>query len=202
MDYLYSLMKFFNHVLKTCIFLLFVLAFSINGYTQKQVLSENNHQVLPVSLTSFTLQSDEQNKIIAKWSTSNEANNKQFDVLISTDGSNFSKYATVKGKGNSNEPTNYELVIDLKSKIITGSLFLSFLLISSVRNRKLRMGILALFAFTIISCSKKKWEELTEIKHYYVQLRQVDNNGKNTMYDIKVITIEVPKMITIEVPKK
>lgn len=175
-----------------------MLVFCINGYAQNRVLSGDNHQVLPVTLTSFTLQSDEQNKIIAKWSTSNEANNKQFDVLISTDGSNFVKYATVAGKGNSNQPTNYEVVIDIQSKIITGSLFLSFLLISSVRNRKLRMGILALFTLTIIvSCSKKKWQELTELKHYYIKLEQVDKDGKVTGLGIRAINIKVPKTITI-----
>ena len=46
-----------------------------------------------------------------KWSTAQEINNDKFEVERSTDGVNFEKIATVKGKGNS-ELTSYYSVID------------------------------------------------------------------------------------------
>jgi len=170
-----------------------LLAVSFNGYAQtspiKQTSSGGNHQVASVALTSISIKSNETNKAILKWSAANEVNNSHFDVLISTDGSNFVKYVTVPGKGTTNERTDYEIVINLKSRILTGSLFLSFLLISSVRNKKLRMGILALFAFMVISCSKK--EEVQKI--YYVKLVQFDDDRKTTESPIVIVNAKITK---------
>ena len=53
---------------------------------------------LPITLTSFTAQSG-LSSVKVSWTTSSETNNDRFEVLKSTDGINFTKIATVKGKG-------------------------------------------------------------------------------------------------------
>lgn len=48
----------------------------------------------------------------------------------------------------------------------------------------------------IISCAKNKDQEnLTELKKYYINLQQVDNDGKTTNYAtfIQRVTVKVPK---------
>lgn len=201
-------MKQSSNTLKKAIIFLIVAISTLNGYAQlgnNRISTTNQNQVLPVTLLSFTSKAEDLNQIVLKWKTASEINNSHFDVLISTDGKSFVKYATIEGRGNSNEITDYEIVIDLKSKIITGSLFLSFLLISSVSNKKLRMGILVLFVLAIISCSKNgeklteekdfpvKEEELIEEKNYYIKLIQTDNDGKTTELGIVMSRAKITK---------
>jgi hypothetical protein len=149
-----------------------------------------SNQVLPVELTSFNLTSDRNNEIIVSWQTASEVNNSHFKINVSTDGNQFVQYATVNGKGNSNQITDYKIVIDLKSKVIYSALFLSVVLLSSIRNKKLQLAILALLIISVLSCGK---EELTEEKNFYVQLSQVDNDGRTTVFGIKVLRAKVTK---------
>lgn len=70
------------------------------------ILINDQTTVLPVMLTSFTAQQEKQT-VKLTWQTLSETNNSHFDIERSTDGKNFVKIASVQGKGNSNQPTNY-----------------------------------------------------------------------------------------------
>jgi hypothetical protein len=64
---------------------------------------------LPISLTSFTAISVDQN-ILLNWETASEQDNDYFEVLRSTDGKKFSLVGKVNGAGNSTSVKNYSLV--------------------------------------------------------------------------------------------
>lgn len=66
----------------------------------------NGVNPLPVEWISFN-GNYKNNKVELKWITATEINNNYFEVLRSTNGLNFEKLITVKGKGNSNVITNY-----------------------------------------------------------------------------------------------
>lgn len=185
-------MRFFKLSLKTyACFLL--LAVSFNGYAQtspiKQTSSGDNHQVASVALLNFNVKSDEPNKIVLQWSTGMERNNDRFEINLSTDSLNFVQYAVVKGKGTPTSTASYEITIDVKTKVVTTAFFLSFLLVSSVRNRKLQIAIIGLFALTVLSCSKKD----DGPKKYYVHFIQIDTDGKAMILGSKSVKVEVPK---------
>ena len=61
---------------------------------------------LPVKLISFEAILDN-NNINITWATASEINNKQFNVLRSTNGLNFDIIATIEGAGNSNTSKSY-----------------------------------------------------------------------------------------------
>ena len=53
------------------------------------------------------------------WSTASEINNDHFEILKSSDGTNFTKIKTIIGRGNSSNITNYEYVdYDVCDKIV------------------------------------------------------------------------------------
>lgn len=64
---------------------------------------------LPVSFSSFTAKATAQN-VLLNWETASEQNNKEFAVLRSADGKNFTAIATVEGKGTTNQPSHYKFV--------------------------------------------------------------------------------------------
>jgi Secretion system C-terminal sorting domain len=64
---------------------------------------------IPVTLTEFTGRLvNEQSQL--NWTTTSEYNSKEFVVEKSIDGQRFSPLATVAAKGNSNTPSNYQLL--------------------------------------------------------------------------------------------
>ncbi len=65
--------------------------------------------VLPIKLSSFTGKS-ELNGAQLSWTTSSEKNNNHFEVLRSTDGTQFSKIGQVAGSGNSDAALNYSFL--------------------------------------------------------------------------------------------
>lgn len=188
-------------IFKKAILFLFVVISALNGYAQlenKKASKAGSNEVLPVTLTSFTTKSEVANKIIVNWSTASEANNSHFEILISEDGHNFVKVGQVKGVGNSSIRNDYQFVIgNVSSIVLNGTLpLLIFLLIPSVRNRKLQISFFVLFALSVMSCSKKEIEEeLFKEKKYYVNLRQIDNDGTTYFYDtfIQRVIVKIPK---------
>jgi hypothetical protein len=64
---------------------------------------------LPIKLSSFTGKS-ELNGAQLSWTTSSEKNNNHFEVLRSTDGTQFSKIGQVAGSGNSDAALNYSFL--------------------------------------------------------------------------------------------
>ena len=64
---------------------------------------------LPVSLTSFTAQKQNDHTLL-QWSTASETNSKDFIVQRSHDGNNWNKIGTVAAAGNSQSTTNYNYV--------------------------------------------------------------------------------------------
>ena len=69
---------------------------------------------LPVKLTSFTGNCFKQN-ILLKWSTSNEFNNKNYDVQRSEDGKSWTLIGTIASAGNSDVALNYSFTDILPS---------------------------------------------------------------------------------------
>lgn len=70
-------------------------------------------QPIPVELNSFAAYFDD-GKVILKWQTASESNNQGFEILRSSndneDHSNWVSVGFVKGKGNSNELTDYSFI--------------------------------------------------------------------------------------------
>ena len=66
-------------------------------------------QALPVSLLNFA-GTAKGNTNILNWVTASETNNKEFEVLKSIDGINFSMVGTITAKGNTTNPSNYEWI--------------------------------------------------------------------------------------------
>jgi hypothetical protein len=62
---------------------------------------------LPVNLVNYTAIA-ENNRIHLKWKVSSEQNNDRFEMERSSDGINFEKLCSVKGRGNSSQPFVYE----------------------------------------------------------------------------------------------
>ena len=65
--------------------------------------------VVPVELTSFTVQAKEEN-IILNWSTATELNNSGFDIERSQDSKEFVKLGFVEGHGTTSQPQGYTFV--------------------------------------------------------------------------------------------
>ncbi len=178
--------------LKRTISLLFLIISTLNSYAQlgnNKTSITNQNQVLPVTLLSYSVKNEEPNKITVRWTTANETNNSHFDINISKDGKTFVLYAKVQGNGTKNTSTDYQLVVDVKSRILTGSMFLSFLLLSFLRNRKLQLILFSTSLLIMISCSKK--QELIDGDYYYIQLKQVDNDGLVTTLGIVAVKPKV-----------
>jgi hypothetical protein len=71
-------------------------------------LHGSEHSVpLPVEMNYLTADPIENKFIKVKWGTLTEINNDKFEVLRSTDATNFEKIGEVKGHGNSTVPLNY-----------------------------------------------------------------------------------------------
>jgi hypothetical protein len=64
------------------------------------------NSVLPITLTSFTGK-ESNNSILLNWITASEKNNKNFEILRSTDGKSFKNIGTVDGAGDSDTQKDY-----------------------------------------------------------------------------------------------
>ncbi|HYK45489.1 MAG TPA: T9SS type A sorting domain-containing protein [Parafilimonas sp.] len=62
---------------------------------------------LPVHLTDFKVSADK-GRVLLQWTTTSETNNDHFDIERSTNGTAFTKIATVKGSGNSTDLHTYQ----------------------------------------------------------------------------------------------
>lgn len=178
-------MKTSTNLKQAIVFILFI-GLTLTTYAQPLKKATNEHQVLPVSLTSFILKSEKTNEIIVNWSTASEANSSHFEVLVSKDGKSFHRIGMVNSAGNSNTVRDYQFIIrEVASIKFNGAFsFLILLLMPSISNRKLRIAIFSLFIISIVSCSKK---ELPEPNQCYIKLIQVDLDGKTTDLGIKFI---------------
>ncbi len=67
----------------------------------------NSNTVLPVELTSLKATPIDNQYIKISWSTASELNNKEFKVLKSTDGVDFTEIGTLNGNGTTNQTHNY-----------------------------------------------------------------------------------------------
>lgn len=67
---------------------------------------------LPVTLLSFDAKLSAQNGVMLFWKTSQEINNKGFEVEISTDGRQFTKLGYVNGAGNASEAQQYQFPVN------------------------------------------------------------------------------------------
>jgi hypothetical protein len=67
------------------------------------------NSVLPIELKSFSGKEDNKS-IVLNWATASESNNKNFEVLRSSDGKSFKSIGSVDGAINSNEEVKYSFV--------------------------------------------------------------------------------------------
>lgn len=63
---------------------------------------------LPVNLTEFTGHATDEKNTLLNWTTGSEQSNKQFDIEISNDATNFALLSSVLSKGNSSTEQHYE----------------------------------------------------------------------------------------------
>lgn len=63
---------------------------------------------LPVNLTDFTAHATDQKNTLLNWTTGSEQSNKQFDIEISNDATNFALLSSVLSQGNSSTEQHYE----------------------------------------------------------------------------------------------
>ena len=68
-----------------------------------------NGGVLPVELTSFTAQSENQ-KVILKWTTATELNNNGFEIQRRVDESDFATIGFVRGEGTTTNQKEYSYI--------------------------------------------------------------------------------------------
>ena len=69
--------------------------------------------LLPVTLTSFTANLQQSNRVKVAWSTAMELNSSRYDIERSTDGVIFNKVATIPAHGNSSVQLNYAVNDDI-----------------------------------------------------------------------------------------
>ncbi|MGZ3899152.1 MAG: T9SS type A sorting domain-containing protein [Bacteroidia bacterium] len=67
---------------------------------------------LPIELVDFTASCFNDNKVVLNWSTATEKNGSYFAIMNSSDGSHFTKIASVNATGNSNSLNNYSYTIE------------------------------------------------------------------------------------------
>lgn len=91
-----------------------VYSFNINssnaatfGNNRFRIIIENTN-VLPVTISKFTAQLNNQTQAVLNWTTATEKNSSRFEIEHSLDNVNFKKLDIVKAKGNSNVQVNYE----------------------------------------------------------------------------------------------
>lgn len=77
----------------------------------------SNGGVIPVKLLSFETVANNNCTSLVKWHTSNEQDNKQYELQYSIDGINYLKTATIASKNNINE-SFYEITVDLGAAAI------------------------------------------------------------------------------------
>jgi len=158
--------------------------------TKLEVTTEN---VLPVTLTSYSIKSNAPGQLEVNWSTASEIDNNHFELIISTDGQMFQKLISVNSKGTngkSDTPLNYNVNLSVNDFMRTHSLagfgLLALLLMPAFRNRALRLFVIALMILSIAACEKKEMEKESMV---YVKLMQVDHNGFTTELGIKATKV-------------
>ncbi len=75
---------------------------------------------LPLTWLSFTAEKTTQSSVLLKWSTANESNNRHFELQRSTDGRQFTGFATVNGSTNPGTVQQYSYV---DTKTLQGTIF-------------------------------------------------------------------------------
>jgi hypothetical protein len=83
--------------------------FANNLYITNFYITIKNCSLLPVQLTSFTVECNNNNPLL-KWTTATETNNDHFTIQRSEDGVNFEDEATIKATGNSSIARNYSFI--------------------------------------------------------------------------------------------
>ncbi len=81
---------------------------NINAFSPWTVGDENTP--LPITLLAFKAQRIEGAAVRIEWQTLQEIDNLGFEIETSEDGLEFEKIAFVEGKGNSNQPENYQYI--------------------------------------------------------------------------------------------
>ena len=88
-----------------------------NYYTPADVPSSCDF-VLPIELTSFTIQCENDNIYQLNWTTASELNSHKFIVQRSFDGMHFSDIATIAANSNSSFPVNYQYMDTTDNDVI------------------------------------------------------------------------------------
>ncbi|WP_199120215.1 hypothetical protein [Pedobacter sp. ASV28] len=177
---------------------------AFNASSELYVADPFNHRirkvidlsVLPVAFTSLNAQLSASNQLQVQWQTTSEANNKQFVVQASVNGSSWTNLGTVASKaanGNSSEVIAYTATYQLGQLALAGIGFLGFLFLPVVRNRMARLAMIVLVVAMAASCAKQN-DSFADLKvqskagqSIYVRVAQVDYNGTTTYSDPIVV---------------
>lgn len=141
---------------------------------------------LPVTFTKLSAKV-EGKQLIVDWQTASEKNNSYFEVLASADGINFSVIGTVNAKsvgGTSSTALDYRFLTPVSALQLAGFGFLGILLLPIARRRIMKIALLICCVAMMAACAKKKLVDKKENGLVYIQLKQVDLDGRGTMSDI------------------
>ena len=141
---------------------------------------------LPVTFTKLSAKV-EGKQLIVDWQTASEVNNSYFEVLASADGSYFKVIGTVNAKGvggMSSTALDYRFLTPLSALQLAGFGFLGLLLLPIARRRIMKIVLLMYCVTMMAACAKKKLIDEKKNGLVYIQLRQVDRDGKASMSDV------------------
>jgi hypothetical protein len=80
----------------------------IKGLTGTEIILAGGAGSLPITLSSFSAQVQNQEDVLLKWATASEINNQFFEIERSKNGIDFEKIAQLDGAGNSRQLLNYQ----------------------------------------------------------------------------------------------
>lgn len=146
-------------------------------------------QPMPVKLSKFKVQKTSTG-VTAIWTTEIESNNDHFELQGSRDGLNFVTLGTMASHfsdGNSSAPSNYTLVISLKTQAGVSLFFILLTASVGISLYKRRMAfipvILIMMTPVFPSCSKSNDASNTDKESYsFYRLKQVDKDATITYY--------------------
>lgn len=153
---------------------------------------------LPIELLSFEARKISNESIQLLWSTASEVNNDHFDVEKSINGTEFYTMNTVKGKGNSIEIANYDLMdkhpvygnnyYRLKQVDLDGSFKYSQIVVVKIDSKVNHLVVYPNPAKNSISLSGIDFSEVKEIQ-IYNQLGQLVKTANSAFNTINISTL-------------
>lgn len=132
-------------------------------------------------------------QLIVQWQSLWEKNCDRYMIEASANGKDWQEIGSVTSKapgGNSDISTNYEIAVKLTNYAVAGvSIAFLLLMMPTIRNRKLRGLLTAIFVVSIVACSKQATEQtFSKDGINFIRVVQYDVDGTfNYSQTIKVM---------------